>query len=287
MEQVAKSSSPMLPRISAAVVLSMDTAHDRHKGLTENGDVLRNLCPILYMQCNQGFKACDKRHVTNTAHDLVHAYLNAFREMVDYDDVLIIEDDAQFDIPDLAAHLKRVDEFIDTKQGNYTAYTLGSFALAMAPCGWLHHRRIIGRWACTHAVIWSRHTRHKLLESIDIGGLPSDTILHLDNADMIPTLQEDIYTYYRPICTQLFPATENRGNWCLDCTNLDKPHRQHQEAMYRDIVGAFHRVIGVNQRTRPGWDIMYCGSFGLLPSIFIILLITLACIALCKVARRS
>ena len=276
----------MMPHVSAAVVLSMDTAQSRHDSLAADGNVLRNLCPLLYMQCNRGFKKCSKSGVNNTAHDLVHAYLNAFREMERHENVLIIEDDVRFDLPDLATHLKRVDALVDSKQGNYTAYTLGSLAFCMLPCEW-YHRRIVGRWACTHAVIWSRNTREKLLKSIDLDSISPHTILHMDNADLVPELQRGVYTYYRPIATQIFPATENRGNWCLDCTNLDKPYRQRQEAIYRDLVGAFYGLLGLDKRTRPGWDIVYCGSFGVVPLLLVAIIIAVVVIVCVKVGQRN
>ena len=280
--QIAESNAPLLPSVTAAVILTMNTATERHASLSADDNVIKNLCPSLFMQCNLGFKKCHKQGVSNTSHDLIHAYLNVFREMRHHKNLLIIEDDAQFDITDLATHLKRVDEFIESN--DFSIYTLGSLALLMIPIGWNHHRRIVGRWASTQAVIWSHRIRDEILQTMHLERIPRGTIKHMDN---ILGSNDDVYTYYKPIATQLFPATENQENWCFNCTRMNEPHRKKQENIYRHLTRALFSLFGMDKHSRPGWDLVYFGGFGFMPLLFISIISIILIIIVVKCRNRQ
>lgn len=275
LRMVAECDSPMLTHVSTAVIITMTRAEERHQQLEMSQDTLKTLCPCLWIQCNDGFKSCLKSGVHHSAHDVLHAYLNVFRAMEGKGNVLILEDDVnfEFDGKDLEKHLTRVDRFLASENG-YSAYTLGSvFSLAL-PCGWVHHRRIVGRWGGAHAVVWSEQLRAQLLESIDIRRIPSDTIMHIDNIDLWPLSKKDVYTYYVPIATQIFPTTENRKAWCYKCTDTNNPRRQvYRKLLHKATTFTLH-ATGLDTKTQPGWNILYgVGGFGIVGNLTIVIIV--------------
>lgn len=275
LQLVAECNFPMLTHVSAAVIITMTRAKPRHQQLERSQDILKSLCPCLWIQCNAGFKNCLKSGVHHSTHDVLHAYLNVFRAMEGKGNVLILEDDVNFEFggKDLAKHLSRVDRFLASEMG-YSAYTLGSvFSLAL-PCGWAHHRRIVGRWAGAHAVVWSEQLREQFLKAIDIREISSDTIIHIDNTDMWPLRKKNVYTYYIPIATQTFPATDNSAVWCYKCTDMTNPRRKLYEKLYNKAARYTLHATGLDTKTQPGWNILYgVGGFGIVGNLTIVIIV--------------
>ena len=203
--------------------------------------------------------------MTNSANDLAHAYMNVFERFSGEGGyVLVLEDDVIFDDApeELKLHLGRVNAFLGAFGGRCAVYTLGSIASWMVPFkgGGLHHRRILGSWHATHAVIWSREARARLMRRIGrLFDSPSDDIVHIDQQ---PENWIDAYTYYRAIATQIFPQTENSENWCSVCKNVSLPQARKANRRFRRALTATHRALKLDSQPRPGWDIMYGLSFG-------------------------
>ena len=276
---------PMLPHVSTAVILSMTNATQRHRNIETNQVTFNKLCPSLWMQCNNGFNNCDKSGVNHSAHDVLHAYLNVFSNTRGKGNILILEDDVNFEYEGikLRNHLQKVDDFVSTKL-DVGAYTLGSLFKLAVPYKGTRHRRIVGRWACAHAIIWSESLREKFLESVDIKAIPSDMIMHIDNSNFWPADKGSVYTYYKPLATQLFPVTNNQSTWCLNCTDMNDKQRQNEEARWRKTSIDFFKAFKMDKQTYPGWGLAYgvggfgiCGNMILIVAIVIIIVIIVTC----------
>lgn len=279
LQQVAECAEPLLGNVSCAVILTMSDS-PRHEKL--DMATLSILCPRLYLQCNRGYRRCDGKPlgVTNSAHDLAHAYMSVFEHFEgEAGYVLVLEDDVIFDTPELPLHLGRVNEFLGAFEG-CSLYTLGSLISWMVPFkgGGAHHRRILGQWFTTHAVIWSSEARGRLMRKIR--GLfvsPSDDIVHMDHH---PENRIGAYAYYKAIATQIFPQTENCGNWCSACKNVGSPRARRANRRHRKMTKAAFRTLKLNSKPRPGWDVMYGFGFGYGGGTLLLLLLVVVCSAL-------
>ena len=262
---------PILPGVDAVVILTTNSANGRARVRTlmrKYGRIIATLCPRAHFQVNRSYKQCYKNNVFYPHVDLVHAYLQAFRTTKKFHNVLILEDDAIFEMTglELAVALKRVGEFIARRQSEgkpFNTYNLGCIAHALLPCGKkLQHRRIIGFLGATQAVIWSRDARSALLRSIDIASRPSGAIKHIDDPTFVPHLEEHAFTYKRPIVTQTFPYTENSQYWTVFGVGTEGWRRRVNDAA-RVLVRGFFKTLQVDYRTQPGWNILYGYGLGI------------------------
>lgn len=258
---------PLLPGVDAVIILTMHspTGRDRARRLMKlYGEIISTLCPRAYFQINRGYKRCAKANVHSPPDDLVHATLEAFRNMEHFDNILLLEDDAIFEMKGLhlRAALRRVGHFILDRQKKgkpFNTYNLGAIAHALLPCGRnLNHRRIVGFMGAAQAVIWSRKARASVLRSIDIrshvpGEMPAN-----DDRHFVPELDTHAFTYKIPLVTQIFVPTNNSNHW-----RLLGPHSERQQwklylnTALQKIVRWLISLVRLDRDTQPGWDIMY------------------------------
>lgn len=226
--------NPLLPSIECAVVLTMSTS-DRIYQKTFK-DVTR-LCHKTYVQRNMGYKYCEKPSwVTSSSLDLVHAYKNVcemFRNV--RGNILILEDDAQLITNARRVDYERVDRFLVI--GKYDLYSLGSMG-SMYHIN-IHHARVHGGFS--QAIVWTPWAREKLLYTY--------VRKHIDGHFI--TRQRTI-TYKRPLVVQLFPQTENQGEWCVFCRDSMKP----LDACITVLLRALFRSLRMDTSTRH-WNTLY------------------------------
>ena len=108
-------------------------------------DLLWTFCPILNLQgCkedpfllsltkktiiqyNKEYKNCKKPDtIKNSANDIIHAYYTAFEYLKEYNNVVVLEDDAIVINKDLIVY-EKIDNFI--KNENFNIFTFGSIGL--------------------------------------------------------------------------------------------------------------------------------------------------------------
>ena len=161
-----------------------------------------NICKKIYILFNKGFKNCRKpKHIFSSIQDLTHSYIQILNhaENFNYNNILILEDDFMFS-PIVNKHIGDIEYFFDKHKGGNFIYSLGLVPHIMIPYMKNHYR------ACgvgTHAIIYTKNSRRQILNDQNkIDDIDGYKILNLIN-----------YTYYKPLCYQLFPITENSKNW--------------------------------------------------------------------------
>jgi hypothetical protein len=196
---------------------------------------------------NQGFKTCNKRLIEQVSYqDLTDAFLQCFKHADErgYGNILILEDDFIFadDIKN-PMHLDNINSFLIEKKHENMIYYLGCIPIIIAPCQIIFQQYYSFKSCCTHAIIYSQKVRKANLN------------LNLKHWDVI--IENGVssrYLYYKPLCYQTFPETENKQtwgakdnqlvvtvkNWTIKMLNLDKTPEPGYAMLY-----AFSKVLGI------------------------------------------
>ena len=198
--------TPLLKNVDVVLVLTMEGS-TRFK----EDPFLLNLAKKTLIQYNKGFKKCNKPStIISSKQDIVHAYYTAFEYLKEYNNVIILEDDALVVNKDTLIY-EKIDAFIATT--NFDIFTFGSFGplskynedfLKMDSYFFIATHFFIA----TQAIIYSREARSKLIEDISSSHFDKG---HMD-AIYIGALTRK-FTYKYPLIVQLFPKTENQNTW--------------------------------------------------------------------------
>jgi len=169
------------------------------------------LTKLNYILMNKGYKKCNKNLPTySSANDLIDSFLTIFKDAKEkkYNNILILEDDFFYDscIKDTKIH-DEINMFMNNKKHEKCIYQLGCIPFLQIPSLSFHNRLLL---SCgMHACIYSQPIREHILNN-DIYSqfkiLPYDW-------DVYCNLYTTRYTYYKPLCYQLFPNTENSKQW--------------------------------------------------------------------------
>lgn len=154
---------------------------------------------------NKGFKNCKKdSRITNSADDLSDVYAQIFLECVHQNihKVLIFEDDFFFteSFEDLKKYMLEIKQFIDNTP-NFMTYNLGAIPYIMVPVSSQHYWY---KGGMAHCVIYSQKYMIEYLGNYKTMNCLSDAFWNGYNQN---------YTFYKPLCFQLYPRTENSTNW--------------------------------------------------------------------------
>ena len=161
-----------------------------------------NICRKIYILFNKGFKNCKKpKHIVSSIEDLTDSYIQIFKhaEIFKYNNILVLEDDFMFS-PTVKKHIGDIENFFNTHNGKNFIYTLGSVPLIMIPYIKKHYITYGGG---THAIIYTKTSRKQFLDD-------QNKIVDIDTYRSLNFIN---YTYYKPLCYQLFPVTDNSKNW--------------------------------------------------------------------------
>jgi hypothetical protein len=247
--------TPLLKNVDVVLILAMEDS-TRFK----EDPFLLNLTKQTIIQYNKGFKKCNKPSTIKTPkEDIVHAYYTAFEYLKEYNNVMILEDDALVVNKDLLVY-EKIDTFIATT--DFDIFTFGSFGLTSkyskdffkfdkSPFNLSKLTYI-----CSQANIYSYNARTKLIEDISStnfnrGQMDSEYLAYLDK----------VFTYKYPLIVQLFPQTENMKLWCNNIFHLH-------------IVKCIIALFKLDSRTY-GWYLIYfiCRNFISIITLIIIILI--------------
>jgi len=198
----------------------------------------------IHILINKG-PTCEKNienHIPPT--DLVHAFLQCFQhaEGNAYNNILILEDDFMFSekIKE-REHSKNICGFIKNKEGELLSYRIGCIPLLQIPCttDFMHYR---GFFMGTHAVIYNKLYRVNLLKT---------DISQIHDWDIFNNLNANSYTYYLPLCYQLFPETENLKYWGI---------KNNLYLIAGKILFFIFQLLGLNTSVEPGYSFFYIFS---------------------------
>jgi hypothetical protein len=210
-------------------------------------DILKQLelyqpTKIVYIVFNKGYTKCQKdENIILPAQDLVDAFLQIFKDAKynNYDNILILEDDFIFSekIKNVSTRAN-ISTFLNNHKNGDLQYLLGCIPLIQVPCTLdCKHYRIVASLA-THAVIYTKSNREKILQVDQINIVDWDKYSNFNN---------ERFLYYEPLCYQLFPETENSKQWG---DNLFLK-------LFFIIVKGFIPLFKLDTQVEPGYSICY------------------------------
>jgi hypothetical protein len=193
---------------------------------------------------NKGFRKCDKGDKTRTTwEDLTHTYLWIFKHALskNYANILILEDDFMF-VPEIhnLSHIQNINEFVKTHCNNDFVYLLGCLPTIALPYDFTNYLGVITTGM--HSVIYSK----KCMENT----LAFDNVQDWD-AHFTLYSKSRTYLYYKPLCYQLFPHTENKLNWGNENFAL-----KILAYLFKFIINA----LSLYKSVEPGYSIFYAFS---------------------------
>ena len=227
---------------------------------------------IVYILHNKGYKKCNKnKNIDRPAYDLIDAFLQVFKHAKshNYQHILVLEDDFIFDKKiKNPEHINNINQFLQTT--NPFIYLLGCIPYIQIPYDYNNNIVLSGG---THACIYSKQIREHILEKNQEEIKDWDVFCNL-------TYLFYKYTYYTPLCYQLFPETDNAKQW----GNSD---------WFTQILGIIlfqlFKFVGLDKTVEPGYSIFYWLSktFFYLLLIFIIFIIYQIAIILLRTILRK
>jgi hypothetical protein len=191
--------TPILKNVDVVLILTMEGSN-RFK----EDPFLLNLTKKTIIQYNKGFRKCNKPStIISSREDIVHAYYTAFEYLKEYNNVIILEDDALV-INKNPLIYNKIDKFINTQ--DFDIFTFGSFGL------FSNYNRDFLKinlfFGALQAVIYSKKARNKLTKDIILSNF------NKGDMDLVYVKRLDkIFTYKYPLIVQLFPRTENQNSW--------------------------------------------------------------------------
>tara|TARA_B100000900_G_C20573392_1_gene714278 strand:+ start:475 stop:1287 length:813 start_codon:yes stop_codon:yes gene_type:complete len=209
---------------------------------------------------NPGYKKCEKKMCDQKPYyDLMDANVYAMKhaDKMGYENVMILEDDYVFD--DRIRDPVVISDVVDFwKNRSFHLYSLGSINIIQRDI-FTKHPKIIHS-GTTHSMVFSREGRSQILrEFIDNPCLetPLKVLIDFKGHDLWYNFAVNHkYAYYKPLCYQTFPHSENRATW----DNY--------------LSGVIFRLLKLETQVQPGWDILYIMMY-ILNILFVIFIVKL------------
>ena len=196
-------------------------------------------CTIVF---NKGYKKCHKPelHKQLPPYDLVHAYFTILKDAKknNYKHILILEDDFFFD-ESVIECASEVETFLLQNKDTPISYFIGCIPFLVYP-SLTNHYKTIQRGAA-HSVIYNDLFIEKVLK---------ENIQHVD-WDLYMNKLNCGYMYYKPLCYQYIPETDNSKSWG-DNSYLDK--------FISKIVFKTYQLLGMDRSVTPGYPLIYIFS---------------------------
>jgi len=201
---INETDNPVIPSSDVTIILMMEGS-DRFK----YDPFIMSLSKKTIIQYNKGYKNCVKdEEVTATTSDITHAYYTAFYYAKDYDNVIILEEDAEMYSKDLADYAL-VNNFIENEEFNLFSFgSIGTY-MEYKPDVFKDIYNVTN-YSAAQSNIFSKKGRQKLYKIIGENKFQGDI-----DTDYISKLDK-LYSYKYPLIVQLMPVTENMNNWGED-----------------------------------------------------------------------
>jgi len=203
MEEQPSSTHCLFPTIDVTYVIHLE-GNGRLDKVKEQLSRYRpsHTCIILF---NKGYKKCNKPQLGKQMppYDLIDANLHIMKhaKQHQYKTVLILEDDFFFD-EEVSTCANEIDEFLLQRKDTAYCYYLGCVPCILFP-SLTNHYRVIMRGA-SHSVVYSDAMMGKILTYDQ---------KKITDWDIFLVYKHPSYTYYKPLCYQLFPETDNQKHW--------------------------------------------------------------------------
>ena len=192
--------------IDATYVIHLE-GNGRYKNIIDQLEMY-NPSKIVYIVFNKGYTNCEKlKNIATPAQDLIDAFLQIFKHSnsKNYNNILILEDDFIFNEQiKQKTHIKSICDFVNARENEDFQYMLGCIPYIKMPCS-INLNHYINKCSTgTHACIYSKLNREKML---------NEKFENITDWDLYSSLYNKRYMYYFPLCYQLFPETENSKKW--------------------------------------------------------------------------
>jgi len=206
---------------------------------------------VIHIVYNEGFRNVDKGpRVKTTVDDLTHTYLWTFEHAVvqRYRNILILEDDFIFNVEDIRnpANQKTVCDILESRKTEDYVFLLGCLPFLVIP---RDHLTYTGITCGMHCAVYSEQCIRNTLAY-------REKIVDWDIFFNFVSETTNKYVYYKPICYQLFPVTENSANWGNEHIVL---------WTLSEMVKPIMRLCQLGTQVEPGYSLFYLVSkiFGL------------------------
>jgi hypothetical protein len=214
---------------------------------------------IVYILFNKGYKKSNKKKFINSPGlDLIDAFLEIFKhaENKKYNNILILEDDFIFsDKIKKKEHINNINNTINNLGDIDFMYLLGCIPYTQIPYNLCNYRILS---TGTHAVIYSKHNRNRTLKTNQ---------QDIKDWDIYNNKNINRFTYYIPLCYQLFPITDNSKVWCKDMNIFIYITSQ--------IIKKVFKFVDLDTQVEPGTTIFYFLSKSItliISSIFLLII---------------
>jgi len=249
--------------VDATYILTL-VGSERQKNIYEQLELYTPTKKIFIVN-NKGYKKCNKTLIKNIPpYDLTDAYFNTINHSLknNYNNILILEDDFIFSqkIKD-SIIINEIDTFFSRNTEKIFYYNLGPIPILFYPNINIFNNTFRGiHCTSSHAIIYTKKIQ------IDIINRKNKNIIHWDTFLMKTYLN---YFYKYPLCYQLFPITENQKYW----------YSINQGSIFHTIcnntIVNINKILELNKKSQPGFNIVYNISFFFNYLILFILLIIL------------
>jgi len=195
-ETIAESENPIFKNVDLTIVLTMKNSNRFKKD-----PLLLNLSKRTIYQYNKCYKNCEKPDtIKRTVEDLTHAYYTAFEYSKKYNNVIILEDDAEVLNYEIS-HYKKIDSYIGSN--DFTIISMGSLGFFTRIDEMFYETHPM---ACSQAQIISKKTRDDVQKLI----LNKKFMGHID---AVYFSEQNVLVYHEPLIVQVLSETENFQNW--------------------------------------------------------------------------
>jgi hypothetical protein len=250
-------SSSMFRTIDCCYVLTMEGSKRRNEYMHQ----LRTFkpCRTVHIQHNKGYKKCKKQLCEqNSMYDIGHAVANAFQHARRYKgNIIVFEDDFFFRNDVRTTDVARIEDFVSSHP--FDCYSLGLIPFLSYPKTAFHARVLL--FGGAHAIIFHPKAREKLLAAIE-----KDTCA-IGHVDGYYSKHFTCYTYYKPLCFQLFPPTPNQDLWGKNMTRIEVVDRVLGKAGVQ-----LTKVLRLDKEALPGFRLAYLVSMLIPILLFMVLL---------------
>jgi hypothetical protein len=198
---INETDNPVIPSSDVTIILMMEGS-TRFK----NDPFILSLSKKTIIQYNKGYRNCVKdEDVTATTSDITHSYFTAFYYLRKYNNVIILEEDAEMYSKDLDDYAL-VNNFIENE--DFNLFSFGSIGRYIEyKSGVFENIYSVTNYQAAQSNIFSKKGRQKLYKTIGENKFQGDI-----DTDYISKLDK-LYSYKYPLIVQLMPLTENMNNW--------------------------------------------------------------------------
>jgi len=233
---------PLFNNVDATYIIHLDENKERYKNITDQLE-LYHPTKIVHIVFNKGFKKCNKPNISNSVQDLIATYLYIMNDATKYNTILILEDDFMFN-KEIKNHTANIETFVNNNT-DYI-YRLGCIPIIQLP---YNNYTYVGLNTGAHCVLYSKSIRTKIINDKikDLNTIKDwDKIKDWDVYINFLTIN---YVYYKPLCYQLFPNTENRNNW--------GNYNIFTHYISQIIMVIIIQLLGIDTQVEPGYSITY------------------------------